>query len=466
MARYSVADWLFRRLLGLVYLCAFGSLALQIVGLAGSQGIVPAGVSDWVLRSVCLAGAAMAIGLVAGFAPAVTLPALWLSYLWLSSVASEFLLFQWDALLLEAGLLAVFVAPLRIRDRLTEASEPPPVGLWLMRWLLFRLMAGSGAVKLASGDPTWHNFTALTFHYETQPIPNRVAFYAHHLPAALNRASTAATLVIELMVPFLMFGPPRLRRVAAAALAALQGLIALTGNFAFFNLLAVALCVFLVDDAAWAVVARPFRLHVTPRPPGAVPTRRMPRAIVIAVAVVTAPVSLLAFTSSLGLSMPGSPLVEPVARLIAPLRSVNSYGLFAVMTTTRPEIIVEGSADGERWMEYEFKYKPGDVRRAPPFVAPHQPRLDWQMWFAALGRFEENVWFQNFCLRLLQAAPDVLRLVERDPFRGRPPKYVRAVLYQFRFADQTTHKAEGLWWTRQRLGAYSPVLSLSGGGVR
>jgi hypothetical protein len=259
-----------------------------------------------------------------------------------------------------------------------------------------------------------------------------------------------------------MFGPPRLRRVAAAALAALQALIALTGNFAFFNLLAVALCVFLVDDAAWAVVARPLRLHVTPRRPGAVPTRGMPRAIVIAVAVVTAPVSLLAFTSSLGLSMPGSPLVEPVARLIAPLRSVNSYGLFAAMTITRPEIIVEGSANGERWMEYEFKYKPGDVRRAPPFVAPHQPRLDWQMWFAALGRFEENVWFQNFCLRLLQAAPDVLRLLEHDPFNGRPPKYVRAVLYQYRFANQTTHNAEGLWWTRQRLGAYSPVLSLSG----
>ncbi len=180
----------------------------------------------------------------------------------------------------------------------------------------------------------------------------------------------------------------------------------------------------------------------------------------IAVAVVTVPVSALAFTSSAGIELPFWPLVAPVADLIAPLRSVNRYGLFAVMTTTRPEIIVEGSDDGERWLEYEFAYKAGDVRRRPPWVAPHQPRLDWQMWFAALGRYDDEPWFQNFCARLLEGSPEVLRLLERDPFRGRPPRYIRGVLYRYHFSDAMARRQDGVWWTRERLGVFSPVMSL------
>jgi hypothetical protein len=172
------------------------------------------------------------------------------------------------------------------------------------------------------------------------------------------------------------------------------------------------------------------------------------------------PVSTLAFTSSIGLPLPIWPLVDPLASLIAPFRSVNSYGLFAVMTTTRQEIIVEGSDDGETWSAYEFKYKPGDLRRRPPWAAPHQPRLDWQMWFAALGRYEDEPWFRNFCLRLLEGAPDVQQLLARDPFEGRTPRYVRGVLYRYRFSNGETRRKEGVWWTRERLGEYSPALSL------
>ena len=130
------------------------------------------------------------------------------------------------------------------------------------------------------------------------------------------------------------------------------------------------------------------------------------------------------------------------------------------MTTTRPEIIVEGSDDGEQWLAYEFTYKAGDVRRRPPWVAPHQPRLDWQMWFAALGRYDDEPWLQNFCARLLEGSPEVLRLLERDPFRGRPPRYVRGVLYRYRFSDAAARRRDGVWWTRERLGVFSPVMSL------
>jgi hypothetical protein len=245
-------------------------------------------------------------------------------------------------------------------------------------------------------------------------------------------------------------------------LVGLQLLIAATGNFAFFNLLAVALCVWLVDDGAWQYGASGFSRTFSDGKPGGPPEggRHVRKTISIAAAVVIVPVSLFHFTSSLGFLLPGWPLIAPIAELVSPLRSVNTYGLFAVMTTTRPEIIVEGSDDGEQWQAYEFPYKPGDLRRHPPVVAPHQPRLDWQMWFAALGRYEENPWFQNFCVRLLQGTPEVQHLLARDPFNGRAPRYIRAELYQYHFAPMSTRRAEGVWWTRERLGGYSPVLTL------
>jgi hypothetical protein len=244
-----------------------------------------------------------------------------------------------------------------------------------------------------------------------------------------------------------------LRALAFVPLVALQALIALTGNYAFFNLLTAALCLFLLDDAALGSVFR--------RAPGRAVVGRVRRSIILSVAVATVPVSAVAFTAALGIDLPGAASIDPLATLVAPFRSVNAYGLFAVMTTTRPEIILEGSEDGATWVEYEFKFKAGDVHRRPPWVAPHQPRLDWQMWFAALGRFDENEWFQNFCVRLLEADRDVLRLLERDPFQGRRPRFIRAVLYRYRFSDAEARRRDGAWWTRERLNEYSPILSLS-----
>jgi hypothetical protein len=486
----AIPSWLFRRLLGLVYLFAFWSLASQITGLIGHDGILPAqtyvneirewaatqqvgidrfrlfptlawiSTSDGFLFGLSVTGVALSALLVLGVAPLAVLPILWLLYLSFTVVGQEFLLYQWDALLLETGFLAIFVAPAVWLDRLRSAASPPRLGKWLLLWLLFRLNVGSGAIKLASGDLTWRNLTAVSFHYYTQPIPTPLAWYAHQAPLWLGRVWTAAMLGIELVAPWLMLGGRRARRVAFALLVSLQAVIALTGNYAFFNLLTIALCVLLLDDR---VLPPPSTPPFSPSHGAAVKpvaAFRIRRALVTALALVSVPVSTFLFASSLGVALPGGAAIAPLADAIAPFRSVNVYGLFAVMTPTRPEIIVEGSDDGRTWRPYEFAYKPGEVKRAPPWVAPHQPRLDWQMWFAALGDSDQAPWFRRFCLRLLQGSPDVLRLIGDNPFPDHPPRYIRAMVYRYRFTDRATRRATGAWWTRELLGEFQPPLSL------
>jgi lipase maturation factor 1 len=448
---YGRAAWLFLRLLGLVYLAAFWSLAIQVSGLVGPDGIIPSGLSDATLHGLCGGGIVLAVLLFGGLAPAIVLPLLWIDYLYLSFQCVEFLSYQWDTLLLEVGFIAIVSAPWVWRERMNRLEDPPRIVLWLFRWLLFRLMFASGAVKLSSADVTWRTLTALSFHFETQPIPTPIAWYVHRLPAGALEVMTAMTLAIELGAPFLMLGPRRLRIAGFVLLAGLQAIIALTGNYAFFNLLSIALSIWLLDDQAlgrWGTVTDA-RAAVS----------RNRKAIAIGAAVITIPVSMFLFAGSMRLELPGAVFVEPIADVVMPLRVVNRYGLFAVMTTDRPEIVIEGSEDGQTWREYEFKYKAGDVRRRPPWAAPHQPRLDWQMWFAALGDYPTEPWFHDFCDRLLEADPAVLKLLASDPFGGHKPQLLRAVLYRYRFSDWTTGHRDGVWWTRERIGDYSPVLS-------
>jgi hypothetical protein len=468
MTTYARPAWLFRRLLGVVYLCAFWSLQAQLSGLFGSEGIAPArdymeamrewtaaeglgftrfhlvptlfwmSASDAFLHSVCLAGVIASLLLMVGIAPLLTTAIAWSAYLSLMAIGQGFLSYQWDALLLETGFFALFATPLRWLDRLRDAPQPSRAAVWLLLWLLFRLMVASGAVKLTSGDPTWANLTALTFHFETQPLPTPLAWYAHHAPVWLLEALCAIVIAIELLAPWLMFGTRRLRLIGFALLAGLQAAIALTGNYAWFNLLSVALCLFLLDDAM---------LRYSPGSEHHGVSKRV--AIALA-AVVTLPVSMMAFAWSFGVrpELPG-PLAA-LTRAVAPFHIANRYGLFAIMTTTRDEIIVEGSEDGREWRAYEFKYKPGDFQRAPPWVAPHQPRLDWQLWFAALGGDDTEPWFRAFLDRLLRASPDVLELFEHDPFEGRRPQLVRARLMRYRFSTNGPP-----WWTAEPAGEFS-----------
>jgi len=480
---YHAASRLFLSLLGLIYLCAFSSLWVQIQGLVGSQGILPLegflasarsllgqkayqllptlcwlNPTDGFLSFLCAGGSILSLLVVLGVAPGPVLLTLWAFYLSLTTAGNEFLSFQWDILLLETGFLAVFLAPWRLWPRLSQEPHPPRLALWLLRWLLFRLMFESGCVKLLSGDPAWRELAALQVHYETQPLPTWIGWYAHQLPAWFQKLSAACMFAIELGAPFLILMPRRPRLLGLAALVFLQVLIALTGNYCFFNLLALSLCLLLLDDATLKAFLP--RSWTSLQAHGSAGWRNLPALPLAAVVLWMSALQLL------GLFTRGLPL-GPLARLtraLEPLRIANSYGLFAVMTTSRPEIVVEGSQDGKLWLAYGFKWKPGDVSKRPGFVAPHQPRLDWQMWFAALSSCQATPWFLNFMGRLLEGKPEVLALLAKNPFPDRPPRYLRALLYDYRFTAPAERRASGAWWKRKVTGFYCPVLSLRSPG--
>lgn len=477
---YALAGWLFLRVLALVYLAAFASLAVQVRGMVGPRGILPAGewletmralgrerffrfptifwwipATDRNLRLAAWGGVALSLLLLVGVTPIATLVALWALYLSFFTVCPTWLGFQWDLLLVETGLLAVFVAPRTLAPvtiDLLSAHAPSPIALGLLWWLLFRLIFSSGLVKLTSGDPTWRRLTALAHHYETQPLPVRLAWWAHHLPLGFHRLSAASMFVIELGAPFLIFGPAPLRHGAALAIAALMLLIVATGNYGFFNVLTIALCLPLFDDA----VLQPLWPSGWTPPPAA-------DGVDWPSAVVALPIALLSAHEVARLAGRRLPWPRPLARLLArleALRLLNPYGLFAVMTTSRPEIIIEGSHDGRTWRPYEFRWKPGDPRRPPRRAFFHMPRLDWMMWFAALGTLRQHPWFLRFAERLLEGSSPVRALLRADPFGGDPPRFVRAVLYDYRFADPRTRRETGAWWVREPLGVWCPPVSL------
>jgi len=460
--RFAQVEWLFLRLLAAIYLIAFGSLAGQVTGLIGARGILPVGgylaaVSrtlgvrgywsmptifwlahgDRFLQAAAIAGVAVALLLLLGILKAawerLLLVCLYILYLSFSTAGQDFLSFQWDSLLLETGFLAIFLGNSR-------------VVILLFRWLLFRLMFLSGVVKLASHDPVWRDFTAIAFHYMTQPLPTPLAWYMYQLPHGFQRFSTASTLFIELAIPFLFFAPRPWRFAGAALALSLQALIFLTGNYTFFNLLTISLCVFLFDDRALD------KLHLR---------ARAARTSVIAVWAVVIVILVLSVSEIDQTFFETSPEAESaLLRIVGPFQIANTYGLFASMTTTRPEITIQGSNDGVTWLDYDFPYKPGDLRQPPHWVAPYQPRLDWQMWFAALSDYRASPWFTNLMVRLLQGSPDVLRLFQKNPFPSGPPKYIRAQLFQYSFTDFATRRATGDWWKGEPQGLYFPQISL------
>ncbi len=478
---YRFAADLFSRALGVVYIIALYSLWPQLPGLIGENGLLPVtrflaavqgqlgdravwqlptllwwGNTDHAVAMVCWIGMIAAGFMVLGILPMLSALVAWLAYLSITTGGQAFLGFQWDNLLLESGFLAVLLAPLALRVRLTDPPAPNRFVVFLLHWLLFRLMFASGYVKWASGDPSWRDLTALQYHFWTQPLPIWTAWFAHHSPGWMLKAGTAIMFVIELAVPWLIFAGRWPRVVAFVSFTLLQIGIALTGNYGYFNGLSFILGILLLDDHFW-----PHRRQG--KVPDPLPFRRR-----LVLAGVRWPLALVVFVVSVATflpmfkrgSSPPAPLGE-VIRVVAPFRSVNQYGLFASMTKTRPEIVIEGSRDGKTWLAYEFRWKPGDIYRTPVIVAPHMPRLDWQMWFAALGSYQGNPWFMNLLVRLLEGQPDVLALLEHNPFPGEPPQLIRAVLYEYTFSTPEQYKADYRWWDRSLKGLYCPILSRS-----
>jgi predicted DCC family thiol-disulfide oxidoreductase YuxK len=470
--RYDLAAFLFLRLLGLVYLSAFVSFAVQAPGLIGSHGILPLNElvdvvsgrlgtqrfflmpmlfwwnsSDTAIQTVCWAGAGISLLLVFNRLPRLSLFLLYVLYLSLLYGGQEFMTFQWDTFLLEAGFLGLL---------LSFARTP---GIWLLRWLLFRFMFMSGMVKLLSDDPNWWNLSALSYHFLTQPLPTPLAWYAAQLPPPVLRFATGATFFIELILPFLIFCPRRLRFFGAFGILLLQICILLTGNYNWFNWQTMLLCLLLFDDAALRKVVprrllRLLRIREEADPP------RAASVVVGIMALLILFLSVVQMDARFGGNPPAA--MQSIDRFIEPLRIVSNYGLFAVMTTQRDEIVIEGSYDGVDWREYEFRYKPGDVTRRPPWNVPHQPRLDWQMWFAALDDPRRVRWFPFFLERLLTNEPAVTALLEKNPFASKPPRYVRAQFYDYTYAD-ARERSLGRWWNRRLLGLYFPEAQLRAG---
>jgi predicted DCC family thiol-disulfide oxidoreductase YuxK len=478
-----ITRWLFLKILGIVYFVAFISFFVQIPGLVGSNGILPAenflkflteqigptsfwsfptlawfNVSNSFLQFLGIGGAFLSILVILGIAIAPVLIVLWLFYLSLFTVGQTFMSFQWDILLLEVGFLAIF---------LTKGSK---IIIWLFRWLLFKFIFMSGAVKLLSGDSTWRNLTALNFHYETQPLPTWFAWYAHQLPEWFDKVSVGMMFFVQLVLVFLIFAPRRLRFFAAFSIISLELLIFFTGNYNFFNILTIGLCVFLLDDTFLRkFLPKGFSLKIL-KNFGERIAISSGRAALIPLAF------LIVFMGSSMMSAKFFGVFpwpsEHIIKLIGQFGIVNSYGLFAVMTTSRPEIIVEGSNDGETWSEYKFKYKPGDLDKSPKWAAPHQPRLDWQMWFEGLNAqrnmrasgdpatYRYNVWFSNFMIRLLQGSPDVLALLDKNPYPAAPPKYIRAAVYDYSFTSPEERRETGNWWKREYKGIYLAPMTL------
>jgi lipase maturation factor 1 len=473
-----LASWVFSRWMALIYLTAFWSLGVQILGLVGSHGILPAGDllnyiaqqegskrfwelptlcwfnnSDGFLLFLCWGGAVLSVLFFIGVMPAPVAFLLWIFYMSLTAVGQDFLGFQWDNLLLEAGFLLIFLVPKPFGTHFKPSVRPSIVVVWLFRWLLFRLVFESGMVKLLSGDTNWAHLTALTYHYWTQPLPNTISWYANQLPLWFQKLSCVIMFIVEIFMPFLIFCGRWGRLIAFFGITGLQLLIILTGNYCFFNLLTIGLCLTLLEDEhlAFLSIGNPEKTILRGG---------------IFYKIVTGLVAACVWIVSAGLmadSFVRLPLPKPVEKLIialSPLRSVNNYGLFAVMTTERNEIILEGSNDGEEWRPYEFPYKPGDINEAPRWAMPYQPRLDWQMWFAALGNWRENQWVLNLMTRLLQGEPSVVRLFAVDPFPDHPPRYIQATFWQYHFTDFKTRGPSGPWWRREIMGLYCPTVSL------
>ena len=472
---YTLSFWLFRKAIAVIYLLAFWGLYSQMEGLYGVRGILPiqdyiAGLtrhfggiavfklptlfwffqSNLALKVLCGVGVIAALLAVIGVLPGLCFLVIWVLYLSLVNVGQAFLSFQWDILLLEVGFLCLFMSPWVLWEK--GPRREPIIGLrFLVYWLLFRLMLGSGIVKLLSGDPQWRGLTALTFHYLTQPLPHIGGWLAHQLPVWAQKASVVMMFVIECILPFFIWGPKRFKQIAFIGLISLQMLILMTGNYGFFNLITLTLCIPLLPDAIWEKWGSKWTI-----------LRERPKPAYHPLYLVPVTALILTLSGTFELKRLGVPVPQPIQALTNvtyPYHIVGRYGLFAVMTTVRNEIDVQGSRDGRNWQSYVFKFKPGALDRPPIWVQPFHPRLDWQMWFAALNHYSNQRWYLAFLSRCLEGSPDVLGLLQSNPFNESPPKYIRGVFDTYTYTTVGQLWETGEWWQKEPQGLYSPVMS-------
>jgi hypothetical protein len=459
MESFEITRYFFLRALALMYCFAFAVTGNQFRALCGSHGVLPVTrflanirwqsapslfylyYSDRFATYLAWTGFALSVvalsGLLdqAGFFPNIALwLALWVIYLSFENTGQIFYGFGWETLLLESGFLAIFLAPSRI--------QTPEVLIWLGRWILFRVMFGAGLIKLRA-DACWWDLTCLQIHYQTQPMPNPLSWYFHHMPKLFHKFCVLFTHFVELVVPWGYFLPQPISAICGAVTIYFQLMLILSGNLSWLNWLTIVLCIFCFSDSflSWGTPAQYWSYAPVPFVWEGV------------VWIYAAVVLLLS--------------IRPVMNLISshqamntsyePFHIVNTYGAFGAITKRRFEIVVEGTHDPilddkTVWKEYAFKGKPGDPNACPPIVAPYHLRLDWLMWFAAMSSVHRNSWFVRFVYKLLEGDQAVLALLKSNPFPDNPPYYVRAQLYEYEFTEwKSTSKA---WWKRRLVGQY------------
>jgi hypothetical protein len=479
---YLWPRWLFLRALGLIFFSTFYALAFQMHGLIGERGILPAGLyleristvfgpltrlwfaptllwinaSDRALTVIVGAGLVASLMLVLNVWPRLMTALCTILFLSCIAALQDFSSYQSDGMLLEAGFLSVFFAPRGLRPGLGAPDPPSRLSLFMLRWEWFRIYFESGVVKLASGDPHWRNLTAMDDYYQNAPLPSWMGWYVQQQPHWYHAGTVIITLGAELVLVWALFLPRRFRIACFAFVTALQIGIITTANYGFLNYIVLALGVLLLDDRAVARVGFPLVSSVPPEKTPRLRVYRRAEQVILGVAFYTTIVAFAFGTSDSLLTLPD--------KLLQPFRIANAYGLFAIMTPARYEIEFQGSNDGKSWVAYRFRYKPQDPMERPGFYGPYQPRLDWNLWFASLAPWRESPWVVLTEERLLEGSPSALGLFREDPFQGKPPAMVRAILWQYWFTDLDTKRTTDAWWRRKELGPFSPAVMRAADG--
>jgi membrane protein implicated in regulation of membrane protease activity len=467
---YWLTRLLIERALGVIYFVAFLVAANQFRPLLGERGLLPVpiflshvrfrhapslfhfGYSDARLLAVAWAGVVLSLVVVVGLLdvapPLLSILiwfALWALYLSIVNVGQIFYSFGWETLLLEAGFLAIFL------------GAGPTIPAWplivLFRWLVFRVEFGAGMIKLR-GDQCWRDLTCLYYHHETQPMPNPLSWFFHHLPRVLHRVEVLGNFFAQLVVPFFLFAPQPVASIAGLFIVLTQAWLVLSGNFSWLNFLTMALALSAFDGPALSAVIPVHVPHLTP----------LPIWWQLLIAAVTLLVLVLSYRPARNLISRH----QVMNTSFDPLHLVNTYGAFGSVTKVRYEIVVEGSANPEEgesgWKAYEFKGKPGDARRLPRQYAPYHLRLDWLMWFAAMESAFHHQWFIAFLVKLLEGDRRTLKLLRHNPFPEHPPAAVRANLFRYRFSSLSELRRDRVWWVRMPAGEYLPPLTLDATG--
>jgi hypothetical protein len=478
--RYWLTRFVILRLLGCVYAVAFFAAARQLLPLIGAHGLLPLrsfleeaqgalgskvaaflrlpslfwlADSDAALTWTAWTGFALSCVVVAGYANSLLLGALWILYMSIVHVGQDWYGYGWEIQLLETGFLAIFLCPL-LDGRPFPRRAPPAVIIWLFRWLIFRIMLGAGLIKLR-GDSSWRELTALYYQFETQPIPNPLSRWFHFLPHWTLQLGVLFNHLAELIAPWLVLFPwRRARHIAGTIIVLFQLMLILSGNLSFLNWLTIIPALACFDDGLWAkVLPRPLVARATGAAADVRPSRALERTA-WAVAVV---VGLLSVQPLLNMISPR----QIMNTSFNPLDLVNTYGAFGSVGQERLNLVFEGT-DGDPtdahavWRAYPYRALPVALDERPVQIAPYQPRLDWQMWFAAMSTPDQYPWTLHLVWKLLHNDPGALSLLGKNPFPTKPPHYIRATLYRYRFAPPGGRE----WWKREKLAQWLPPLSI------